>query len=476
MQIILSPQRNLSITRRRVAISLSITCRHPDKFPQPSAMPPPVKNTLPRAKPCGHCVHLPAQPRRFGGAPSLHTAQAAATATLPPWSIMPQLQEHRPSAAPEQAFAYEAWHLSMPLSALALSITYLLSRWWRRPSLTPWTALTVPHEESNLQVQPLRGAGHRHTRQSRLQLSSSPGRGRRCLALYAQPAGSSGDREHPNPLTEFHSIAGAELLTVLERDRARFPEAVHATIQHLCAQGEKVPRATDPGVDRTRVVEDIIACQVLFESEEYRVPPLMLEDVKVRRVRREDFKVQMSRLFSTEACKLLTVDSGPKLPGALFRGPVRVATLDAINAYTDSFRHGYFLRRLDQRYTLERAMGLPLGPHGRAISLEEYRARLSPALFNSLHEWSCEGDRVLRRCCRALFGDAHALQVQMDGALRGSPLSMERMVELQMVDSMTLCREDMRWLVQHALLFGALVRNAEDVILRAEEVELLTWE
>merc|ERR1712174_68993 len=210
---------------------------------------------------------------------------------------------------------------------------------------------------------------------------------------------------------------------------------------------------------------------------------------------------------------------------------LKISKLQAAQVYAASVMFGYFLRRVDARFQLEKAMGLLNDKNSDAVeklenifnqasaveswdeSAEEFveqkaeQARLDAlqgkpksklqeyietfdqqTLQETAQILSKEGSTLVERQTRGLFGDINELQEEIKRALGGGPWGgesdvlsnpedlMQRLQEVIAsgeVKSLTLTVAAQRRVVLEAVAFGAFLRDIENYVAK-ETVGLLT--
>lgn len=219
---------------------------------------------------------------------------------------------------------------------------------------------------------------------------------------------------------------------------------------------------------------------------------------------------------------------GPEASAAYGNALVRTSKLQAAQMYAASIMFGYFLRKADKRFSLDRAMGtLPLNPEESARSLEalfesasamdsvdaadlgiEGDARGRPSasersdasegkltlkqyiqsfdaatLAETARVVSLEGVVLAERQTGALFGSVETLAREMQSALEegGEPITspeelmrrVEDVVGGGKVATVTLPVATQRRVVLEAVAFGSFLRDAEAFV-DARDGRLLT--
>merc|ERR1719515_141100 len=228
---------------------------------------------------------------------------------------------------------------------------------------------------------------------------------------------------------------------------------------------------------------------------------------------------------------LMQVLSGPAgSPPPNLNSVLKISKLQAAQVYAASVMFGYFLRRVDARFQLEKAMGLLNEVNSDAVerlesifgqasaaeswdedaeSFVQARAEESAAASDNLprekpksklQEYietfdqqtlqetaqilSKEGSTLVERQTRGLFGDINELQEEIKNALGGdgpdvlsSPedllLRLQEVIASGEVKSLTLTVAAQRRVVLEAVAFGAFLRDIENYVAK-ETVGLLT--
>lgn len=202
-----------------------------------------------------------------------------------------------------------------------------------------------------------------------------------------------------------------------------------------------------------------------------------------------------------------SANAGPAPMSAML---VRMSKLQAAQMYAWSVMFGYFLRRVEARFLLERSFGggaLPrsqadsvaalealfnaapaeepaaaaaAAPAPKAASLKRYVEAFDPqALSETARIVSAEGLALLDRQTSGLFGSVDALQRQMAAAVGQGATSQEDLarrihaaIASGAVDTLTLPYAQQRRVVLEAVAFGSFLRDVELRV--AQEPALLT--
>ena len=234
--------------------------------------------------------------------------------------------------------------------------------------------------------------------------SFAPRRVRRGAVKVAAAKGS--DEENPTfqgaPMSP-GSGHGQMLAHVLDAEPQLFEAAVEATLDRMIDELDQQEQSEgsidvsqdekDKGgmvlfrrieqmraLERRSGVQDVMYANILQKFLSIGVdmlPPLDDEDVLLRGV---DLTKLTSGVHSVEALEMVKEHLmgmlGPQASNAYSNTLVRMSKLQCAQMYAASIMFGYFLRKADKRFKLDRAMGtLPMNPMDSAKALEE--------LFNS---------------------------------------------------------------------------------------------
>ena len=234
--------------------------------------------------------------------------------------------------------------------------------------------------------------------------SFAPRRVRRGAVKVAAAKGS--DEENPTfqgaPMSP-GSGHGQMLAHVLDAEPQLFEAAVEATLDRMIDELDQQEQSEgsidvsqdekDKGgmvlfrrieqmraLERRSGVQDVMYANILQKFLSIGVdmlPPLDDEDVLLRGV---DLTKLTSGVHSVEALEMVKEHLmgmlGPQASNAYSNTLVRMSKLQCAQMYAASIMFGYFLRKADKRFKLDRAMGtLPMNPLDSAKALEE--------LFNS---------------------------------------------------------------------------------------------
>lgn len=168
-------------------------------------------------------------------------------------------------------------------------------------------------------------------------------------------------------------------------------------------------------LERRNGVQDLMYAKIIQKFLNVGVdmlPPLDDEPMILRGV---DLSKLTNGVHSTEALSMvkehLMSMLGPEASAAYSNSLVRMSKLQAAQMYAASIMFGYFLRKADKRFSLDRAMGtLPLNPMESAQALE--------SLFNSASAMDSmdEADGTTASGMNAgRFGEANTYDVDREG-------------------------------------------------------------
>ena len=200
---------------------------------------------------------------------------------------------------------------------------------------------------------------------------------------------------------------------------------------------------------------------------------------------------------------------------------MKISKLQSAQVYAASIMFGYFLRRVDKRFQLDRAMGSlpddpedmarrledifnsvsadaswdedepppdfvsdgfqePSGPEAEAAALAKKRKSKMQEYVESFDQEtlvetarivSAEAAMLVERQTSTLFGDVHLLQKEMQEAVGQDASSMEELmnrmqqvVEEEKVKTLTLTISAQRRVVLEAVAYGAFLRDVESIV------------
>lgn len=242
--------------------------------------------------------------------------------------------------------------------------------------------------------------------------------------------------------------------------------------------------------ERMRIVTELLYLKVCRKFQQLQVPliPVLKQggDVKFGSI---NLKGLTSDIYSKDALELVRdhlfriigQSGNPSFMGGM--GVVQIALFQAGQVYAMSAMFGYYLRRVDARYQLEKLAG-NFGAWGdeapeasaspfaedesAANSLKGYISSFGLDEVQSM--WavtSVEAQMAMETQVSALFGDLRALKEKLVGAVGmvGSPEEAEQKLQEAIkkneVESMKITSDDLRRLVLEAVAYGSLLNDAE---------------
>ena len=357
------------------------------------------------------------------------------------------------------------------------------------------------------------------------------------------------------PGGEPQSAAGEMLSFYLREQPHLFEEAVEQQLQRLEREAEAAAQAEE-GAGGERPPDDETDLVLYRRMEEVRLAERSqnLQDVmyysvvdKFRRLGismlgpldgivdldgNSNLEALTEGVHSVEALEmvrnhLMQVLSGPGgQPPPSLNAVMKISKLQAAQVYAASIMFGYFLRRVDKRFQLDRMMGTladspddmaarlekifnaassesydeddaefmdfdaappPEDPEAQALvakkkgKLQEYVESFDQeTLVQTANIVSAEAAVLVERQSTALFGSIQDLQAEMQAAVGEDSSSVEELlgrlqevVENDMVKSLTLSVSAQRRIVLEAVAYGTFLRDIESQV-QASGVGLLT--
>ncbi|KAE8690239.1 putative xyloglucan endotransglucosylase/hydrolase protein 30-like [Hibiscus syriacus] len=198
--------------------------------------------------------------------------------------------------------------------------------------------------------------------------------GGRCLTVRA--SGESGDNLSPIAPVEFESPVGQLLAQILRTHPHLLPSAVDQQLGNLRSDKDDQKEETPPSQDllykriaevkekeRRKTLEEIIyylIVQKFVDNEISMIPKVTATSEPTRRV---DFwpnqEEKLESVHSPEALEMIqshvSLVLGDRVVGPLST-IVEITKIKLGKLYAASIMYGYFLRRVDQRFQLERTM------------------------------------------------------------------------------------------------------------------------
>lgn len=242
--------------------------------------------------------------------------------------------------------------------------------------------------------------------------------------------------------------------------------------------------------ERMRVATELLYLKVCGKFKQLNVPliPTMKEGGNVR-FGSIDIKALTENVYSKDALDLVR-EHLYRIIGqqgsTAFMGNmaiVQIALFQAGQVYAMSALFGYYLRRVDARFQLEKLAGT-FGAWGdetpsetespfaqdqkQAQSLKDYVSNFGPEEMQRMTSIaSVEAHMALESQVLALFGDLRVLKEKLVNAL-GPVMSneevskkLEEAVRTGEVEAMRITSEDLRRLVLEAVAYGALLNDSE---------------
>eukprot|EP00440_Ansanella_granifera_P015807 gb/GFBE01017169.1/.p1 GENE.gb/GFBE01017169.1/~~gb/GFBE01017169.1/.p1 ORF type:complete len:430 (+),score=126.65 gb/GFBE01017169.1/:1-1290(+) len=242
--------------------------------------------------------------------------------------------------------------------------------------------------------------------------------------------------------------------------------------------------------DRMRIVTELLYLKVCRKFQQLKVPLIPAlkggGDVKFGNI---DLKGLTTDIYSKDALELVRdhlfriigQQGNPSFMGGM--GVVQIAMFQAGQVYAMSAMFGYYLRRVDARYQLEKLAGNfgawgdkapettddPFSEDkGAADSLKGYISSFGPDEVQSM--WavtSVEAQMAMESQVTALFGDLRALKEKLVNALGmvSSPeeatVKLEQAIKKDEVESLRITSDDLRRLVLEAVAYGSLLNDQE---------------
>jgi len=349
------------------------------------------------------------------------------------------------------------------------------------------------------------------------------------------------------------SPEGEFLQHILGAEPHLFEDAVDSQLQRLSVEartaeetaGEQSSESTDlvlyrrieevKRMQRQRTVQDLMYASVLHKFVELGVDLLPPLDGSFE-IRGVDLNLLTKGVHTPEALEMVkehlgAVLGGPGAPPPFSNALMRISKLQGAQVYAASIMFGYFVRRVDRTFQLERSLGvsMPRSAEESVAALEELFASAAAAdsldaaevgpeididpdrpaeelpgvgrepqkgalrayveafdaetLAQTATIVSKEGLALAERQTGALFGTLEELQREMQQAVEelsgGNEISsadellskVREAVETGKVDTLTLPYNVQRRIVLEAVAFGAFLRDTEQYV---DEYALLT--
>ncbi|KNA23030.1 hypothetical protein SOVF_028470 [Spinacia oleracea] len=196
--------------------------------------------------------------------------------------------------------------------------------------------------------------------------------------ILVRASGNSGENLTPIAPVHLESPAGQLLTQILQTHPHLLPAAIDQQLENLQkdrdAQKEETPSSTEDlplyrriaevkEKDRRKALEDIIYCSIVHRFVEKNITMIPIIPPSTDLTGRVDFwpnqEHKLESVHSREAFEMieshLSLVLGERLGGPL-QTLVDISKMKVGKLYAASIMYGYFLRRVDRRYQLERAM------------------------------------------------------------------------------------------------------------------------
>jgi len=146
---------------------------------------------------------------------------------------------------------------------------------------------------------------------------------------------------------------------------------------------------------------------------------------------------------------------------------VQIALFQAGQVYAMSALFGYYVRRVDARYQLEKLLNFNVSD-GDGDGLKFYVSNFGPDEMTQMTKIaSAEAKLAMERQVSALFGDLRDLKeklleaVGMVASNQEASMKLQEAIENQEVQSMRITSSDLKRMVLEAVAFGALLYDSE---------------
>ncbi|PIA58729.1 hypothetical protein AQUCO_00500578v1 [Aquilegia coerulea] len=205
-----------------------------------------------------------------------------------------------------------------------------------------------------------------------IKLEKTRGRG-----LMVRASGNSNDNVMPTAPLQFESPSGQLLAQILQTHPHLLPSAIDQQLENLQTERdskkEETPQSSQDLLQRRiaevrekekqKAIEEIIYClivQKFMDNDISMIPPLSVPSDPTGRVDSWPNQEQkLESVHSAEAFEMiqshLSLVLGERLVGSLDT-LVQISKLKLGKLYAASIMYGYFLRRVDERFQLERTM------------------------------------------------------------------------------------------------------------------------
>ncbi|KAJ9549594.1 hypothetical protein OSB04_022137 [Centaurea solstitialis] len=223
-------------------------------------------------------------------------------------------------------------------------------------------------------------------------------RGRSCIA---KASGGSGDGLVPVAPLELESPVGQLLEQILQTHPHLLPAAIDQQLENLqkerdAQKQESAPPSMDLSLykriaevrvkDRQKVLEEIMYCWIVQKFVDKEISMIPKVSASTDPTGRIDFwpnqEMKLESVHSAEALEMIqnhvSLVLGDRLVGPL-ESTVQISKIKLGKLYAASIMYGYFLKRVDERFQLERSMNtLPEGYKEQQSSYSEPPVPQSP--------------------------------------------------------------------------------------------------
>mmetsp|Transcript_23849 Transcript_23849/g.28813 ORF Transcript_23849/g.28813 Transcript_23849/m.28813 type:complete len:437 (+) Transcript_23849:158-1468(+) len=332
------------------------------------------------------------------------------------------------------------------------------------------------------------------------------------------------------------SPAGEFLNYIINEEPQLFQSAVEEQLTRLSDEAEEYKKISDKEAGQTdsedvsdivlykrieevkkfqrkRSLEDLMYASILHRFVSLGVDLLPPLDKFVEDWGSRNYKALTEGVHSVEALELVkqhlaTVLGGA--PPAYGNVTMKISKLAAAQVYAASVMFGYFIRKVDLRFQLERSMGvLPRtqeetvsrleamfnqveeesgeqdmdsaeGADGQRINLRQYVEKFdADTLADTARIVSAEGVTLVERQTGALFGSIETLQKEMQEAM-GDDIEtpndlmkrMKEVVETDQVETLKLTYSTQRRIILEAVAFGTFLRDIETKVTNEHQLLL----
>jgi len=330
------------------------------------------------------------------------------------------------------------------------------------------------------------------------------------IAMHAAEADATPEKWRPGP-AEVYSGQAQKAMYLLRENPVLFDSSVEEELQVLQEQKEEQEAAQsslsnandkeDALVlrrrmsevlqnERMRIVTELLYLKVCARFRAMNVPliPTLKAggDVRFGSI---DLKSLTNDMYSKGALELvkehLVRIIGQQSAGSIMGGlaVVQISLFQAGQVYAMSALFGYYLRRVDARFQLEKLAGTfgawgdegggddpePFaGNDGELQSLKDYISKFGPQEVQSMTSIaSVEAQMAMETQVTALFGDLRVLKEKLVSALgmvssnEEATRKLEQAIQSNEVASLRITSDDLRRLVLEAVAYGALLIDME---------------